>query len=299
MTSFWSYFIIILVVVSVIGYLLLLRWTMNMHTDEEQEGDESTGHTWDGDLKENNNPLPKWWLNTFYLSVIFSVIYLVLYPGMGNFAGVLGWTQTGQYDAEVAASNERFADVFAAYADLSADELVQNDNAVQLGRNTYMNFCASCHGSDGRGAKGFPNLTDNDWLYGGDAATVRMTISNGRMGNMPALGAVAGPEGTEIIIDWMLNETAEGSPEEAAAKNKFLTSSCAGCHGPEGKGNPMLGAPNVRDDIWLHGGTREDIRDVINNGRVNQMPAQLELLGEDRVKLVTAYVLSLSRNNKP
>lgn len=301
MTSFWSYFIIILTVVSIIGYMVLLRWTMHMHTDEENEDkdDKSTGHIWDTDLKENNNPLPKWWLNTFYLTVIFSVIYLVLYPGMGNFAGVLGWSQYGQYDAEMAASNEKFSATFAAYVDQTPEELLNDSGALEIGRNTYMNFCAQCHGSDGRGAKGFPNLTDNDWLYGGNAATVQMTINNGRMGNMPALGAVAGEEGTELIIDWLLGETAEGSPEEAAAKNKFLTSSCAGCHGPDGTGNQMLGAPNLRNDIWLHGGTREDIRDVINNGRVNQMPAQLELVGEDRVKLVTAYVLSLSRNAEP
>jgi cytochrome c oxidase cbb3-type subunit 3 len=298
MSEFWSYYIIVLVVLSIIGCLLLLRWTMNMHTDDEDDG-ESTGHVWDGDLKELNNPLPKWWLNVFYMSIIFSVVYLVLYPGMGNFPGVLGWTQTGQYDAEVAASNERFKDIYAAFTDKSAAELVTDADAVRLGRNTYMNFCASCHGSDARGAKSFPNLTDDDWLYGGDAATVQLTIANGRMGNMPALGAVAGPEGTELIIDWLLNETAPGSAEEAAAKNKFLTSSCVGCHGMTGEGNPMLGAPNLRDDIWLHGGTREDIRDVITNGRVNQMPAHLELIGEDRVKLVTAYVLSLSNKASP
>ena len=296
MSTFWSYFIIILVALSILGYLALLYWTMNMHTDDENEGDASTGHVWDGDLKELNNPLPKWWLNTFYISIVFADVYLILYPGMGNFAGVLGWTQTGQYDQEVAASNERFAGVYAAFSDKTPGELVNDPKAVALGRNTYMNTCAACHGSDGRGAKGFPNLTDNDWLYGGDPATVQASIANGRMGNMPALGAVAGPEGTELIIDWLLGETAPGSAEEAAAQNKFLTSSCAGCHGATGEGNPLLGAPNLRDDIWLHGGSREDIRATINNGRMSQMPAHQELLGDDRVKMVTTYVLSLSNN---
>jgi len=297
MSTFWSYFIIILVVVSLIGYMLLLRWTMNMHTDEENEDedDKSTGHVWDVDLKENNNPLPKWWLNTFYLSVVFSVIYLILYPGMGNFAGILGWTQYGQYEAEVTASNEKFSATYAAFADQMPEQLLENPAALEIGRNTFMNFCAQCHGSDARGAKGFPNLTDNAWLYGGDAAAIETTIRNGRIGNMPALGAVAGAEGTELIIDWLLEEIPAGSEQEAAARNKFLTASCAGCHGPEGTGNPMLGAPNLRDGIWLHGGDREDLRETINNGRVNQMPAQLDLIGEDRVKLVTAYVLSLSK----
>lgn len=294
MSTFWSVFIIVLVVVSIIGYMLLLRWTMNMHTDEESANDESTGHVWDEDLKENNNPLPKWWLNTFYLSVAFSVIYLILYPGLGNFAGVLGWTQWGQYEQEVAASDEKYASVYAAFDGKSAGELVNDPDALRLGRNTFMNFCASCHGSDARGAKGFPNLADDAWQYGGEPETVLLTISSGRIGNMPALGAVAGEDGTELIIDWLLGETAEGSAEEAAAKNKFLTSSCAGCHGPEGTGNPLLGAPNLRDDVWLHGNSRADLRETIMNGRVNQMPAHLELLGEDRVKLVTAYVLSLN-----
>ncbi len=204
----------------------------------------------------------------------------------------------GQYEAEVERGNARLAKTFAAFEGKTADQLINNPDALKVGHNTYMNFCASCHGSDARGAKGFPNLTDNDWLYGGDAATIQATITNGRMGNMPALGAVAGPEGTELIIDWLLGELAEGSEQEAAAKNKFLTASCAGCHGPTGEGNPLLGAPNLRDDIWLHGGTREDLRDVINNGRVNQMPAQIDILGEERVKLVTAYILSLSQGKE-
>jgi cytochrome c oxidase cbb3-type subunit 3 len=297
MSSFWSYFIIILVVVSVIGYILLLRWTMHMHTDEEQSDDESTGHIWDNDLKENNSPLPKWWLNTFYLSIVFSAGYLVLYPGMGNFAGILGWTQTGQYDAEVIASNEKFSAIYAAFVDQSPEQLLSNPAALEIGRNTFMNYCAQCHGSDARGAKSFPNLTDDAWLYGGDAQAIETTIRNGRIGNMPALGAVAGKEGTEQIIDWLLGDLDAGSAQEAAAKNKFLMSSCAGCHGPEAAGNPMLGAPNLRDGIWLHGSSREDIRATINNGRVNQMPAQLDLIGEDRVKLVTAYVMSLNKDN--
>lgn len=299
MSTFWSYFIIILVVASIIFYMLLLRWTMNMHTDDEQgdENDKSTGHVWDGDLKENNNPLPKWWLNTFYISIIFSVGYLVLYPGMGNFAGILGWTQLGQYEAEVAASNEKFSATYAAFVDQTPEQLLDNPAALDIGRNTFMNFCAQCHGSDARGAKGFPNLTDDDWLSDGSAAAIETTIRNGRIGNMPALGAVAGKEGTEMIIDWLLGDLDAGSAQAAAAKNKFLMSSCAGCHGPDATGNPMLGAPNLRNGIWLHGGSREDLRATINNGRVNQMPAQLELIGEDRVKLVTAYVLSLSQGN--
>jgi cytochrome c oxidase cbb3-type subunit 3 len=294
MSTFWSIFVIVLVVINVGGCVWLITWTMNMNTAEQD--DDSTGHTWDGDLKEYNNPLPKWWLNTFYLSIIFTVIYLALYPGLGNFKGLLGWTQDGQYEEQVAASRAQYEEVYAAFVGISLEDLATNPDALRLGRNTYMNNCASCHGSDGRGAKSFPNLTDDNWLWGGDAATVQQTIAQGRVGNMPALGAVAGEEGVEQIITYLLSDTGDSSAEVAAGKQKFMTSGCIGCHGVNAEGNPILGAPNLRDADWLHGSSREDIRDTINNGRVNQMPAHLDLIGEDRVRMVAAYVLSLSQN---
>ena len=293
MSTFWSIFIIVLVIVNVVGCLWLIAWTMNMKTDAEDA--DSTGHVWDGDLKEYNNPLPKWWLNTFYLSIIFTVIYLVLYPGFGNFAGVLGWTQTGQYDEQVAASKEKYASVYAAFAGMSIDELAQNSDALRLGRNTFMNNCASCHGSDGGGARSFPNLTDDKWLWGGDSASIQTTIANGRIGNMPALGAVAGEDGVQQIVSFLLSEPGDTSADVVAGQQKYMTSGCIGCHGATAEGNPLLGAPNLRDDYWLHGSSPAQIADVINNGRVNQMPAHLDLIGEDRVRLVSAYVLSLSQ----
>jgi cytochrome c oxidase cbb3-type subunit 3 len=294
MSTFWSIFVIVLVVINVGGCVWLIAWTMNMNTAEQD--DDSTGHTWDGDLKEYNNPLPKWWLNTFYLSIIFTVIYLALYPGLGNFKGLLGWTQDGQYEEQLAASRAQYEEVYAAFVGISLEDLATNPDALRLGRNTYMNNCASCHGSDGRGAKSFPNLTDDNWLWGGDAATVQQTIAQGRVGNMPALGAVAGEEGVEQIITYLLSDTGDSSAEVAAGKQKFMTSGCIGCHGVNAEGNPILGAPNLRDADWLHGSSREDIRDTINNGRVNQMPAHLDLIGEDRVRMVAAYVLSLSQD---
>jgi len=294
MSTFWSIFVIVLVVINVGGCVWLIAWTMNMSTAEQD--DDSTGHTWDGDLKEYNNPLPKWWLNTFYLSIIFTVIYLALYPGLGNFQGLLGWSQNGQYEEQVATSRAQYEKVYAAFAGISLEDLAKNPDALRLGRNTFMNNCASCHGSDGRGAKSFPNLTDGNWLWGGDAATVEKTIAQGRVGNMPALGAVAGEEGVEQIITYLLSDAGDSSAEVAAGKQKFMTSGCIGCHGVNAEGNPMLGAPNLRDADWLHGSSREDIRDTINNGRVNQMPAQLDLIGEDRVRMVAAYVLSLSQD---
>ena len=293
MSTLMSIFIIVLVVINVGGCLWLIAWTMNMNTDE---GDaDSTGHVWDGDLKEYNNPLPKWWLNTFYLSILFTVVYLILYPGMGNFAGVLGWTQTGQYDEQVEANRERYESVYAAFAGVPLAELAANSDAVRLGRNTFMNNCASCHGSDGRGAKGFPNLTDGDWLHGGAPEVVYTSIANGRNGVMAPMGAVVGDEGADQIIDYLLADDGDTSEAVAIGKQKFMTSGCIGCHGLDAGGNQAIGAPNLRNGIFLHGGTREELRETIVNGRVNQMPAQLDLIGEDRVRLVTAYVLSLSQ----
>jgi cytochrome c oxidase cbb3-type subunit 3 len=295
MSTAWSIFIIVLVIINVGGCGWLIWWTMHMHTEDKAAGDDSTGHTWDGDLKEYNNPLPKWWLNIFYLSIIFTVVYLVLYPGFGNFAGVLGWSQEGQYDQEVTASDAKLSGVYEAFRGKSLEELVTNPDALKIGRNTFLNVCAACHGSDGRGAKGFPNLTDDDWLVGNNPETVLNVVSNGRLGIMPALGAVVGEEGIDSLIAWMRSKEGDTSPEVAAGMQKYLTSGCIGCHGMKGEGNPALGAPDLRDDIWLHGERREDIADVINNGRSSEMPAHLELLGEDRVRLVTAYVLSLSQ----
>ena len=291
----WSLFIIVLIIINIGGCAWLIWWTMNMRTEEQGEGDLSTGHVWDVDLKENNNPLPKWWLNTFYLTIVFTIIYLILYPGFGNFAGVLGWSQYGQYDQEVAASEAKLESVYAAFAGLSIEELSSNPDALAIGANTYQNFCAQCHGSDARGAKGFPNLTDDAWMWGGSADAIYQTVANGRNGIMAPLGLVVGDEGADRIIDYLLADDGDASENVAAGKQKYLTSGCIGCHGMNGEGNPLLGAPNLRDDVWLHGSDRASIKNIIMNGVNNQMPAQLDVIGEDRARMVSAYVLSLSR----
>jgi cytochrome c oxidase cbb3-type subunit 3 len=292
MSTFWSIFIIVLVVANVGACLWLIRWTMHM---KPGSGDDATEHVWDVDLKEANNPLPKWWLNTFYLSIIFSIIYLVLYPGLGNFQGVLNWSQFEQYDAEVAASEQKYASVYAAFSDQDIEQLAGSPDALNIGRNVYLNNCASCHGSDGRGATGFPNLTDSEWMYGSDAAAIEQTIRNGRMGNMPALGALVSDAEIDKIIAFLRSNDDAASPDISAGRQLYMTSGCIGCHGATGEGNPLLGAPNLRNDIWLHGGTRDALLDVIKNGRVNRMPAHQELLSDDRIRLVTAYVLSLNK----
>lgn len=292
MSAFWSWFVVALVAVQVIGAL----WLLMIFTTTKVPGEgATTGHTWDGDLEEGNNPLPRWWLILFWLTAFWTVVYLVIYPGLGTFEGITGWSQTDQYDAEVAAAEDRYGDVFAAFAGMSVDDMAREPGAVRLGRNLYLNNCATCHGSDARGAKGFPNLTDADWQYGGTSAAVLQTITNGRIGVMPALGAALGDDGTDAVVQYVLSLSGNSNADAdtlGTGQQKFMQF-CAACHGPMGQGMQALGAPNLTNDIWLHGGSAETIHDIIMNGRQNQMPAQKDLLSEDRIRVLGAYVLSL------
>ena len=294
MSDFWSIFIIVLIAVNLVGAIWILRATSVIGEDEG----ETTGHVWDEDLKEWNNPLPRWWLWLFYLTVIWGVAYILFYPGLGNYAGLLGWTQEGRMENEIAAAEERYGNVFAAFEELDLVDMARDPDALRLGRNLYMNNCATCHGSDARGALGFPNLTDNDWLYGGDPATVQASINNGRTGVMPALGAALGDEGVDQVVAFMLQingDSSVDSAQAAAGQAKFVAF-CSACHGAEGRGVPQVGGPDLTNGVWLHGGDEATLRDVIWSGRVNEMPAQKDLLSEQRIRAVTAYVLSLSQN---
>lgn len=292
MSGFWSAFVIVLVIVQVVGALwMLLNFTKGK---VPTEGD-TTGHTWDGDLKEWNNPLPRWWLILFWLTAIWTVVYLVIYPGMGKFQGITGWTQSGQYENEVAAAEERYGDVFAAFADMSLADMAREPGAVRLGRNLYLNNCATCHGSDARGAKGFPNLTDGSWMYGGSPEAIQASIANGRIGVMPALGSALGEDGTQAVVEYVrsLSGASSANAETLAAGQQKYMQFCVACHGPGGQGMQALGAPDLTDGYWLHGGSAEAIYEIVMNGRQNQMPAQKDLLSEDRIRVLTAYVLSL------
>ena len=294
MSAGWNAFVIGLVLIQVVGALWLL---MSLTSNPQKEGEgETTGHTWDGDLKEYNNPLPRWWLYLFWLTAAWMLGYLIIYPGLGNIAGTLGWSQTAQYEAEVAAADARYGNVFAAFTDMDVADMAADPEAVRLGRNLYLNNCATCHGSDARGARGFPNLSDGIWQYGGDPAVVVQTISNGRIGVMPALGAVLGDTGTDEVVAYVQSLSGAGSADAAvvAAGQQKYVQFCSACHGATGVGMAALGAPNLTDDTWLHGGSAEIIRDVIMNGRQNQMPAQRDLLSEDRIRVLAAYVLSLN-----
>jgi cytochrome c oxidase cbb3-type subunit 3 len=295
MTSGWSLFIIVLTLANIVACLWLLRWTAKPKPAEKLGGGADTGHVWDGDLREYNNPLPKWWLWVFYISVAFGLLYLALYPGLGNFAGIKSWSQAGQYEEEKATVEAKAAELLAPLAALPVPDLVNNEQAMATAHNLYQQNCAQCHGSDGGGAKGFPSLADASWQWGGDAEAVITTITAGRVGVMPPWGAVLGEQGvTEVVsyVQQLSGQTADAAVA-AAGKARFETV-CTACHGADGKGNPMLGAPDLTDTIWLYGGDAGSITQTVLNGRNGQMPAWGDKLGEQRVKLLAAYATKLS-----
>ena len=294
MSGFWSGYIIVLTVLTVV-FSVWLMWSNRVPPNENKD---TTGHTWDGDLKEYNNPMPRWWLGLFYLSVAFSIGYVVLFPGLGGFAGTLGWSQVKQYEKEVAKAEERYGEFYAQFEGMELEALAANEAAMSAAHNLFGNNCAQCHGSDGRGARGFPNLADDAWLYGGDPQTILASITNGRNGVMPPQAAVLGDDqAIDDMVEYVLSLSGqEHLAERAARARQTFATVCAACHGPDGQGMQALGAPNLTDDAWLYGNSRDVIRYTLVNGRNNQMPAQLDNLGEDRVRLVAAYVWQLSRN---
>jgi cytochrome c oxidase cbb3-type subunit 3 len=291
--NFWPVFVTVVTLVSIVACLLLLWFTGKARA--MTASDNTTGHVWDGDLREMNNPLPRWWAWLFVLTVIFALVYLALYPGLGNYAGQLGWTSTGQHRAELDKGNAEVAPMYAKFTAMAPEAVAADPQAMAIGERLFMNNCAQCHGSDARGSKGIPNLTDNDWLHGGAPTTIKETLIKGRMGNMPPMAAAVGsPEDVRNVTQYVLSLS--GSPHDsvqaALGKPKFAV--CAACHGADGKGNPALGAPNLSDDIWLHGYGEAAILAMINNGKVNQMPAQADKLTEAQIHVLASYVWGMS-----
>ncbi|HEY0340140.1 MAG TPA: cytochrome-c oxidase, cbb3-type subunit III, partial [Steroidobacteraceae bacterium] len=262
---------------------------------------ETTGHVWDEDLRELNNPLPRWWLWLFVLTVVFGLGYLVVYPGLGNYGGTAGWTSQKQFQDQSASAERVLARTLAPFEHQSVTALAINADAVRVGRNLFMNNCATCHGSDAHGAPGFPNLTDKDWLWGGKPDDIVATIAHGRTSAMPAwYDVLGGDTGVEDVLAYVMSLSGRhvpaGDVENGRAKFAAI---CTACHGPDGRGNQMLGAPNLTDQIWLNGGALTTVRETIAHGRQAQMPAQLERLGETRVRLLAAYVISLGGADAP
>lgn len=260
---------------------------------------EPTGHVWDEDLEELNNPLPRWWLVMFYITIFFAIGYLILYPGMGTYKGLLNWTEVGEYETEVAAADAEYGPLFDKYLNQDIAVVAGDEKANKMGERLFVTYCAVCHGSDARGARGFPNLRDHDWLYGGTPENIKASIMYGRQGAMPSWEApLGGEEGVSNVANYVMQLAGRKVDETAAAKGKEkFDLFCVGCHMPDGTGNIMLGAPNLTNNIWLYGGSPRTIKETIAKGRNGKMPAHSDFLGEAKVHLLSAYIYSLSHES--
>ena len=288
----WSVFIAAATILGLLGCLVLLVIASRTKAASK---DGSTGHVWDVDLKEMNNPLPLWWMWLFVITVVFGGLYLALYPGLGSAAGTLKWSSDDEYRAEQGEATRQMTAVYAKFAAMPANALAKEPQAMAIGERLFINNCAACHGSDARGSKGFPDLTDSDWLHGGSPEKIEETITLGRTGVMPPMAeAVGTPEDVKNLANFVLSLS--GSPHDSVraglGKSKFTV--CASCHGIGGVGNPAVGAPNLSDRIWLHGYGQEAIIQIINPGKTNQMPAQQGRLTDAQIHVLTSYVWGLS-----
>ena len=290
-SNFWAIFVAATTLIGIIACLLLLWFSGKAKA--MTANDNTTGHVWDGDLREMNNPLPRWWVWLFVITVVFSLLYLFLYPGLGTSPGKLGWSQLGQYQAEMEKGEKDVAPLYAKFTAMSAQDMARDPQAQAIGERLFMNNCAQCHGSDARGSKGFPNLADGDWLYGGAPEQIKETLAKGRVGVMPPLAAAVGtPDDVKNVAHYVLSLSNSPHDSLRASLGKAKFGVCAACHGMDGKGNTALGAPNLTDDTWLHGYGENTIIAMINNGKTNQMPAQEGKLTEVQIHVLTAYVWS-------
>lgn len=307
-SDFWGYYVAILTLVSVLACAALLyaMGRVRVQQSAHKPGDApvaTTGHVWDGDLAEYNNPLPRWWMWLFYITIVFSLCYAVLYPALGKAPGLLGWTSAGAYAEERKEFDDTLKPVYAQYLAMDVKDVAADPRAHAMGERLFLNSCAQCHGSDAGGSKGFPSLRDGDWLYGGDPQTIKASITNGRNGMMPGLGAVLGEEGVKNVAHYV--RSLSGLPHDgfrAQLGQPSFTQICGACHGADGKGNQAIGAPNLTDGIWLYGSSEATIVETISKGRgsmgtVTRMPAHKGILDDGKIQLLTAYVWGLSNLN--
>ena len=294
--NFWSVYVAGITIVGIVACLVLLIITARKKV--VSDGDNTTGHVWDEDLRELNNPMPRWWIWMFVITIVFSLLYLLAYPGLGAYAGKMQWSQVGAYEAEVEKAKAELEPMYARFTAMSTEDVAKDSQAMAIGERLFMNNCAQCHGSDARGGKSFPNLADADWLHGGAPENIKQTITQGRMSMMPPQAEVVGTaEDVRNLAHYVLSlsNSPHDSLKASLGKSKFTA--CAACHGMDGKGNTLLGAPNLTDDIWLHGWGEKAIVDIITNGKMNEMPAQDKKLTPAQIDVLTAYVWGLS--NKP
>lgn len=304
MTSFWSWYIIILTTVTIIGLVWLVFSTRKgQHSDTTEQ---TTGHAWDG-ITEYDNPLPRWWFMLYIGTVIFSIGYLILYPGMGNWKGILpgydgGWTSAKQYDREMERADEKYGPIFAKFQQMPIETVAKDPAALEIGSRLFANHCAICHGSDAKGSPGFPNLADKDWRWGGDTATIMSSIMHGRTGVMPAWGAIIGEDGVKNVSAYVRQEIAglknpEGTTFDMEKGKQVFQTTCVACHTPQGTGMAVLGAPDLTYPAgWIWGTSLSQIENTVRNGRTGVMPPQGEFLGPEKAHILAAYVYSLSEN---
>ena len=292
-SNFWPIFITAISLLGIFGCALLLWRTSKIKIETNSEG--TSGHVWDEDLREMNNPLPRWWVGMFILTIIFALFYLSAYPGLGSYAGKLGWSQNGQYDKEVADANKALEPLYAKYTAMTTEDLAKNADAKAIGERLFMNNCSQCNGSDAKGSRGFPNLADQDWIHGGSPEKIKETITGGRIGMMPPMAAAVGnAEDVKNVANYVLSLSGSMHDSGRAGLGKEKFTACAACHGADGKGNQAIGAPNLSDRIWLHGAGEAAIIKRINEGKINQMPAQAGRLTDAQILVVAAYVYGLS-----
>ncbi|MBU3575064.1 cytochrome-c oxidase, cbb3-type subunit III [Polynucleobacter sp. UK-Mo-2m-Kol15] len=296
-SSGWSNYIALVSLVGIVWCIWLLfsqRKAKVIHTADGAVAD--TGHVWDGDLRELNNPLPRWWAWMFLFSCLFALAYLVLFPGLGSFPGIAGYTTEGALMSSMTEANDELKPVYAKYVKMDIEQVAADPKAREMGQRLFLNSCAQCHGSDAGGSKGFPNLTDGDWLYSGSPENIKTTLINGRNGVMPAYGHL---ESAQIVDLANYVRSLSGLPADDAKVTRgaeLFNSNCVACHGGDGKGNIALGAPNLTDKTWLYGGSEATIVETLTKGRMAMMPSQDKVLSPEKIHLLTAYVWGLSNN---
>ncbi len=294
-SAFWNSYIVVLSLLGIIGCGVLLYSQSKVKIETGAAADGTTGHVWDDDLRELNTPMPRWWMWLFYITIVFALAYLFLYPGLGAYAGKLGWKSSGQYQDELKKADADYGPLFHQYLQQDLKSVAADPKARIIGERLFLTYCAQCHGSDARGNKGFPNLTDKDWLYGGAPDVIKTTIMHGRNGVMPPMAAALGSDkDVENVAHYVLSLSGSNADPIKVVFGKARFGACMACHGAGGSGNQALGAPNLTDKIWLYGGSAETIMETIRKGRNNTMPAFGEFLGEAKVHVLSAYVWSLS-----
>jgi len=296
MPAFWHWFVAAGTILFVIWCVWIIAWSAKQGPKDISD-QELVGHKWDGDLEEWNNPAPKWWLYLYFITIGWAVLYLIAFPGLGSYKGMLGWSQEAQYEQEMQEAAARYEPIYANLAAMDFADLVEQPDALKLGRSLYASYCTTCHGSDARGAVGYPNLTDGDWLWGNSEQALVSTIMNGRMAAMPVLApALGGEQGIRNMVSYVRSLSGLEEPDaDAMSAQPMFLAICSGCHGANGTGNQAVGAPNLTDDTWLYGSSEDDVYTTITQGRNGMMPPHGELLGAERAKILAAYVYSLSQ----